>query len=45
MGVGELQAGMDGLISAVIGNPASCENLATLMGVYEESKEDPSEID
>lgn len=30
---------MDGLISALIQIPAACENLAALMGVYEESKE------
>jgi hypothetical protein len=38
-GVEQIQSGMDGLISALIQNPAACENLAALMGVYEESKE------
>jgi hypothetical protein len=35
-----LQAGMDGLISELMANPAACENLTKLMGVYEESKEE-----
>jgi hypothetical protein len=38
-GVELLQAGMDGLISKLMVNPAACENLTHLMGVYEESKE------
>jgi hypothetical protein len=38
-GVELLQAGMDGLISGLMVNPAACENLTHLMGVYEESKE------
>lgn len=38
-GVELLQAGMDGLISELMVNPAACENLTHLMGVYEESKE------
>jgi hypothetical protein len=38
-GVDLLQAGMDGLISELMVNPAACENLTHLMGVYEESKE------
>ena len=39
-GVEQLQAGMDGLISVLSANPAACENLAALMGVYEESEEE-----
>lgn len=39
-GVELLQAGMDGLISVLLTNPAACENLTKLMGVYEESKEE-----
>jgi len=39
-GVEQLQSGMEGLISALIQNPVACENLAVLMGVYEESKEE-----
>src|ERR1700682_2019787 len=38
-GVEQLQAGMHGLISVLVRNPAACENLTALMGVYEESKE------
>ena len=38
-GVDLLQTGMDGLISELMLNPAACENLTRLMGVYEESKE------
>jgi hypothetical protein len=39
-GVELLQAGMDRLISEIMVNPAACENLTQLMGVYEESKEE-----
>jgi hypothetical protein len=38
-GVKLLKAGMDGLISQLMVNPAACENLTYLMGVYEEAKE------
>jgi len=39
-GVAQLQLGMDGLTSVLMPNEAACENLAALMGVYEESKEE-----
>lgn len=38
-GVELLQEGMNGLIAELLVNPAACENLTHLMGVYEESRE------